>query len=207
MAYHISHLDNVTLQQQQYFFDANMWIKLLRPKFELSARDKKYMAFFQKFLKSPEKPKIAVTSLVLSEVINRIMREVAMRKYIMENAIPEADVKPGFYKEVYRKTEHFKQQYDLLRDEIRGYADSCVFVSDSLGEEIPADDILTHPLYHLDFNDAYYVLLAKKHGFPIVTDDGDFFVEDVRVLTYNDSLYKKGKNAVVIVMPPAAAQA
>lgn len=198
MAYHISHLDNVTLKKQLYFFDANMWIKILKPPFNLKGRDKKYLEFFEKFKSSAVHPKIAVTSLVLGEVINRIMREVAMSKYLKQEGLEPGKVNKGYYKEVYRGTDHFKGQYALLCDDIKGYHNKYEFVSDSFGEDIRTKDILTRPAYGLDFNDNYYVLLAKKYGFPIITDDGDFFVEDVEVMTYNDTLYQRGKNAVIV---------
>lgn len=187
-----------------------MWIKLLRPPFDLTPRDKKYLTFFEKFKGSAANPKIAVTSLVLSEVINRIMREVAMRKYIKDNVVAEKDVVPGYYKQVYRKTDHFKGQYALLCDDIKDYHNKYEFISDSLGDGIKTKDILSNPAPGLDFNDGYYVLLAKHYGFPIVTDDGDFFVEDVQIMTYNNALYQKGKDAIVVKpatgeAPPATA--
>lgn len=177
-----------------------MWIKLLRPPFNLSARDKKYMAFFEKFKNSAATPKIAVSSLVLSEVINRIMREVAMRKYRKEQGLDD-NIAAGYYKQVYRLTDHFKGQYALLCDDIKDYHNKYEFISDSFGDGIKTKDILSRPDASLDFNDNYYVLLAKKYGFPVITDDGDFFVEDVKILTYNDGLYQKGKDAVVVTLP------
>lgn len=196
MGYHIFHLDNVTLKKQLYFFDANMWIKLLRPRLKLKPREQKYIDFFQKFFSSPANPRIAVTSMVLAEVINRIMREVAMAKYIKENNVPEVQVTKGYYKEVYRKTNHFKIQYELLCDDIKAYHTKFELLEDSFGKGIKAKHVLSRPSYTLDFNDSYYVLLAKNHKIPIITDDGDFFVDDVEILTYNDALYQRGKDSV-----------
>jgi hypothetical protein len=36
-----------------------------------------------------------------------------------------------------------------------------------------------------------------KNSFSIVTNDSDFFVEKVEVITLNSTLYEKGKSAIV----------
>jgi predicted nucleic acid-binding protein len=196
MAYKISHLNNVAIQNRPYFLDANIWIKILRPKLIPSDRDKKYLAFYKKLITSAAKPKIAVTSMVFSEVINRVMRDVAMSKYMREEAVNPAAIDKSFYKSVYRKSPHFQKQYNLLCQEILELDPYYHLMSDSLGNDIKLDDLFSDPDQGLDFNDNYYVQLAKKVKFPIVTDDSDFFVEEVEILTYNDKLYQRSKNLV-----------
>lgn len=44
-------------------------------------------------------------------------------------------------------------------------------------------------------------LQAKTNGYPIVTDDGDFFVEDVEILTYNSVLIDRVKSTIIIKRP------
>lgn len=202
MDYRIRHLDRVSLESKLYLFDANLWIKILTPPFSLSARDKKYLTFFQKFKNDPKQPKVVVTSLILAEVINRIIREMYLSKYFKDN--PEIkkkydsnpEYRRSFYKKEYRTSNHFKDSYKKICEEISNYEKFCVYENDEFGVGINALNLLSMPPSDLDFNDNYFVELAKLKGYLIVTDDGDFFIEGVDILTYNDTLYQKMKDKV-----------
>lgn len=196
MAYNILHLDSPKLKTKLYLFDANLWIKVLKPAFNEKGRDKKYRQFFTDFTKDVANPKIALSALILSEVINRLMREVAMNKYIREQGIDKAGISKGFYKETYRSTPHFQKHYETLCDDIKAYHNSYELINDELGKTIMSKHIISAPPTGLDFNDNYYYQLAKKKGYSIITDDADFFVEDVEILTYNDNLYQKYKDQI-----------
>lgn len=84
MAYNIRNIDFAGLQKKLYFFDANLWLKILKPKLNLPIRDEKYLKFFEKFSNHPNHPKIAVTTLVLSEVINRYLKGCYISKILQE---------------------------------------------------------------------------------------------------------------------------
>lgn len=195
MAYNISLLDNHSIEKKKYFFDANIWLIILKPPFELTPHQKKYLDFVEKFMKSSQNPKIVIPSLVLSEVINRYLRDVGMNKFIKKNKFTDVDSR--FYKEKYRPSDQFKIDYKLLCDDIKNYNNHYEFIPDKLGEEFKSKHILSSPPKSLDFNDHYYYLLAKKENYSIVTDDGDFFVEDVEILTLNSTLYQKMKDSVI----------
>lgn len=196
MAYDIKHLDNAKLQQKLYLFDSNLWIKIIKPQFHANARTQKYLDFFKKFLKDNANPKIALPALVLSEVINRIMREVAYTKFLTSKGLKKQDVDPGYYKTTYRKDPHFNTQYQIILDEIRLYHNKYELVNDELGKLLKTNHIITTPASGLDYNDHFYHQLAKKKGYSIITDDIDFFVEDVEILTYNNDLYQKYKDTI-----------
>lgn len=95
---------------------------------------------------------------------------------------------PAEFKTKYRSTKDFKNQYDIVCDEIGLRNDSFVYMDDHLSEK----DISNAPQYpKLDFNDYKYFQCCKKEGITIVTDDEDFFVEDVTVMTQNKRLLDK----------------
>jgi predicted nucleic acid-binding protein len=197
MAYNIKHIDSAGLQKRQYLFDANLWLKILKPKFNLPPKDIKYLDFFEKFKNHPQHPKIALTALILSEVINRYLRDVTFKKFCKKN--PGVD--STHYKEVYRPSQQFQSDYISLCEDIKAYEDYYNLIPDGLSTDVKQKDILTSPPVNLDFNDLYYYRLALKHGFTIVTDDKDFFVEDVEILTYNNQLIEKAKAAIQIIRP------
>jgi hypothetical protein len=199
MPYNIRHIDNVGLLKKKYFFDANLWLKILRPKFNLTGKDQKYLAFFEKFRNHPNHPQIAVTSLVLSEVINRYLREVTFNKFLKKNNVKNPH--PSYYKEVYRISNEFVADYVSICEDIKAYHNIYELVPDGLGDEIKQKDFLTSPPTGLDFNDNYYYQLALKRSFTIVTDDKDFFVPDVEILTYNTQLLERANAAVIIKTP------
>ena len=196
MSYNIRNIDHVSLSKKQYFFDANLWIIILRPKISPSNTDLKYLQFFKKFINNPNHPRIAVTALVLSEVINRCLREITYPIFTKKQGVSNPD--KSYYKEVYRSSSQFTSDYILLCEDIKTYHNYYDLIPDGLGTEIKQKDILTSPPQSLDFNDNYYNQLALKKGLPIVTNDKDFFVEDVEIITYNSTLLEKAKALVEI---------
>ena len=104
----------------------------------------------------------------------------------------------SYYKEVYRSSEQFRKDYISLCEDIKAYQNLYKLFSDGFGMEIRQKDILTSPPVSLDFNDYYYYKMALQNNFTIVTDDKDFFVPDVEILTYNNQLIDRAKNTTEI---------
>lgn len=88
--------------------------------------------------------------------------------------------------------------YISLCEDIKTYEDFYTLFPDGLGTDIKQKDILTSPPQSLDFNDNYYYKMALKYNFTIVTDDKDFFVQDIEILTYNNQLIEKSNAAIVV---------
>ena len=149
---------------------------------------------FNPIIKNPKKSRSA---LVLSEVINRYLRDVSFKKFCKKNHVADPPP-PSYYKEVYRSSQQFQADYVSLCEDIKAYQNYYELIPDGLASDVKQKDILTSPPVNLDFNDLYYYKLALKHGFVIVTDDKDFFVGDVEVLTNNNQLIEKAKATVVI---------
>lgn len=175
-----------------YFFDSNIWLKILQPKINPSYRDNQYRLLFQKILAN-NKAKIAVSTLVLSEVINRILRDVYMKKLIdkIKKNDPCFILSNDFYKTKFRPSQEFRIAYNLICDEIKNYHTSINQISDDFGNKICFRHILSDPPQGLDFNDHYYYKLCKLNKYILVTDDKDFWVDDVQVITMSDTLYNK----------------
>jgi|SRR5882724_480231 len=198
--YNIRNIDHVGLQKKKYFFDANLWLKILKPPFNLSPRDKKYLSFFERFKTDLNHPKIVVPALLLSEVINRYLRDVTYPIFCKKRGVTNPD--KSYYKKVYRASAEFQSDYISLCEDIKAYQNYFELVPDGLSTDIRQKDILTSPPQNLDFNDNYYYNLALKHGYTIVTDDEDFFVNGVEVFTYNNQLLERAKEKIEIKRPP-----
>lgn len=175
-----------------FFLDANIWMLILAPPIKPSFKQRAYRKFFESILEEP-KAKIVLPSLVLSEVINRLLREVHMGKYILKQKKADQKFSQGsdYYKSVFRKTEEFRIAYALICDEIKNYHPSITLIGDNLGSELKFKHILSNLPPGLDFNDFFYFQLCKLNGYVLVTDDKDFWIDGIRIYTQNEALYNK----------------
>ncbi len=179
--------------QEKYFLDANIWIKILVPQNKLSYKDKAYLEFFEKLVNNT-KVRIIVPALVVSEVINRIIKEVHYQKHIKKLVSkPSAN----YYKNVFRNTEEYRIAYNLICDEFKNYNTSIDLINDEFGSTFKYKHVMYNPPINLDFNDYYYYNLCKKKGYFLVTDDKDFWVENIKVITMNKTLLDK-ETAILI---------
>lgn len=177
---------------EKYFLDANIWLKVLAPKNKVTYKDKEYIKFFGKLL-SNTKVRIIVPALVISEVINRIIREVYYQKHlrVVKKSTPTFTPPSDYYKNVYRNTMDYRIAYNLICDDIKSYNTSIDLVNDEFGSTFKFKHIMSNPPTSLDFNDYYYYNLCKKKNYILVTDDKDFWVEDIKVITMSETLLNK----------------
>ncbi len=193
MAYSYSKANFYSVKDDaRYFLDANIWLKILQPKLDSSNKDKEYRKLFEKIIENT-KCKIVLPALILSEVINRILRDVHMGKYVskIRKSNPNFSPDKDFYKNVFRNTPEFKIAYNLVCDEIKNYHATIDLLNDGLGVDFKFKHILTDLPSGLDFNDHYYYQLCKKNNFILITDDKDFWVENIEIITMSSTLIDK----------------
>jgi len=193
MSYLIEDLKEHNLSSnKKYLLDSNIWIKILAPRNNPSSNDKLYIAFVEQLLELKGK-NIIVPALIVSEVMNRLLRDIHMAKFI--NKIGAQHPLPSdFYKNVFRPSKEYRIGYALIADDFRIYLDKMQFTNDGFGDLIKYKHVLSHLDFNLDFNDCYYYHLSKKKNFSIVTDDKDFWVKDVNVITRSQTLLDKQRD-------------
>lgn len=180
-----------------YFCDANVWIDNLR--YVPLDHETPYQNFFTSIVnlnnitepklvkKIKNKPKIILTSMVLSEVVNAYMRNVAMKEYYDDKA--EYDIH-DFKK--YRDdpaSDYYKQLSSLCSD-ISAYSDYILLLNDEFDKIEPFTLLSVLPTLPMDFNDLYYCTLLKDKGIPIITNDRDFKFEKIEIITANRELLR-----------------
>jgi len=199
MPYNIQDLSKEKVANStKYFFDANVWLYVLDPAFRMSKTDEDYISFFEAVAKHNNNTKIVMSSFLISEVINRYLRDIGMKKYAREQGDVMYDPKtaqlhplPGsYFKKKYRPSSQFSIDYERICDELKAFHSCIEFVSDEFNQ-FRVKDILKKPNAKLDFNDSLAVRISQKNGYVIVTDDSDFWVENVLVLTKNKELLQK----------------
>ncbi|MEH6679438.1 MAG: PIN domain-containing protein [Sediminicola sp.] len=193
MSYFYSRASSHKVQDKEnYFLDANIWLKVLAPKNNSTFKDKAYLEFFEKIIKNT-KARIVVPALVVSEVINRIIREVYFQKHLVKirNNQPNFNPDGSYYKNVFRPSLDYRVAYNLICDDLKSYNVSIDLIEDEFGSTFKFKHVLTNPPTSLDFNDYYYYNLCKKKDYFLVTDDKDFWVENVKIITMSDTLLNR----------------
>lgn len=190
---------NEPSKYQRYFIDANVWIAIIKYN-TVNKKDsdfQPYIDFFEAlvnlnsqpsklFKKNNYQPKIIVTSMLLSEIINAYLRNVAMPAFL--NCEPS---KCNFKKD-YRENIHsdYDKQLKILISDIRSYSFMFEIVDDNFSTNSDLS-FLNELNRNVDFNDLYYYKLMKSLNVPIVTDDKDFKYNDIMVFTNNKRVLKK----------------
>lgn len=167
-----------------FFFDTMILLWVIAPNFQPVSHSAKYRSFFEKVFNS-ESASIAVSSVLFSEITNVYLRQIALPLY-RENY--DVAITPEEYKRKYRPTEHYKDQYQIICDEIENFKDSYIFAPDP-AEKFKITEAASYP--KLDFNDYYYYKLCKDNGYTLVTHDQDFYLRDIPILTLNKKLHDK----------------
>ncbi len=181
-------------QHNLYFVDTNVWIYVLQAAqlhdFEKSYH-KKYCDFLEKIItqhieKKPNSPKIVSNMLLVAEMFNAYMRQVAMYKFFRKKG---DNPKHKNFKEDYRGTDDYQRRLKTLIDDFRSYEDYVVFME--LNTNIPT--FLSNYSENLssDLNDYYFYTWAKDNKIAIITDDSDYLFDDIPIITANNSLLKK----------------
>jgi predicted nucleic acid-binding protein len=177
-----------------YFVDTNVWVYLLQAAqfngFEVPYHQK-YSNFLEKIIthhikNKPKPPKIVVNTLLLAEMLNAYMRQVAMYKYFKKIGDEPKNKK---FKEDYRGTEDYKRRLKTLIDDFRSYEDYFVFMDLTL--DIPK--FLDTYVQNLscDLNDYYFYVWAKENNIAIITDDADYDFGNIPIITANKKLIEK----------------
>lgn len=148
------------------FFDNNVWMYL----FSTIGNSKKnkqriYSAFLQKVLS--RKTCIWINSLILSEFCN------AWLKFEFNNWIklPE-NISKTNYKLDFIPSDHYKNTISQIKNSINDILKITEKCSDDF-TSININSIFSE-LENCGFNDSYYLELAQKNKWKIVTDDSDF---------------------------------
>jgi hypothetical protein len=145
-------LRQARVEPVKYFVDANVWIYSLQGFNNLARWENDYYQFFFDIVDSKlnPQPKILLPSLLLSEIINTFLKKIAIPDYKVANGIPTATIID--FKRDYRPTQHYKDSYEQMMDDIIGIRSSIEFIDDRSIAQNPAI-LLNKSLGTFDFND------------------------------------------------------
>jgi predicted nucleic acid-binding protein len=172
----------------RYLFDTNIWLALLDVNF-YRHEYKPYVNFFNSIINNTvvKDAYIVIPSLLLSELLNRLINDIYYEEFIISNTPLPNQSKREHFKKVYRPNPQYGIDIENACASIRDYHSKIEFVSDNLNEFTCKSLIKKIPT-HLDINDYLYSKMALAQGLVIVTNDSDFKVEDVTVITSQSTL-------------------
>jgi|WetSurMetagenome_2_1015567.scaffolds.fasta_scaffold441942_2 hypothetical protein len=163
-----------------FFFDNNVWMFLFCPIVDYEkSKQRKYTSFFDDV--NTAKSCIWINSLVLSEFCNAWLR-IAYNNWKKK---PENTGKID-----YKKNFVGSQTYNDSIKEIKLTLQTILKKAERATDDFNAIDLdhIFTELDNCDFNDSYYLELASRKKWKIVTDDADLFKNtklDVEIITAN----------------------
>ena len=163
---------------ESLFFDNNVWMFLFCPL--ASYRRDKQKAYSNLLVKAQQsRSAIFINSLVLSEFCNQWLRlefELWRKKFIESKD----------YKRDFVPTSQFKDAVSEVKVALGQILNITERGSDNFNAILIPN--LLEEFGNSDFNDSYYIELARLNSWKIVTDDADFFknnLQNIEVITAN----------------------
>ena len=153
-----------------FFFDNNIWMYIFCPlaNFQRDRRQRVYSNFFNNLLS--RKLPIFINSLILSEFSNRYLR----LDFDLANKDDGKSITKAYpsYKKDYVGSAQYTKTVRDLKIALSQIAKVCQKCSDEFNS-INVDEVFAL-FQKIGFNDSYYIHLAKKKNWIIVSDDSDF---------------------------------
>lgn len=160
-----------------FFFDNSVWMYLFCPLGNYNNNKQKYYSAFLQSIKT-SRSTIFISSLVLSEFANRYLR------MDFERWKEETKNLTAVYKRDFIGIQRYNDTIEEIKRNINQIMLFCNKSSDNFNA-IELNSIFRH-LSEIDFNDSYYIELAKLGNWKIVTDDKDFIKcpsHDLEIIT------------------------
>lgn len=157
--------DHQPNQAYSYLFDTNIWLYIYGP---VAGSQQRKQRVYSNLLHTilDRKATIYITSLVLAEYVNRVLR-MGFKQWEISNQRPGSD-----FKRDYRTTDDYK---DTLSDAIAQVED-ILKITQRRPDDFNAIDInsvLVSMEQSSDYNDSYLVKCCERGGMKFVSDDGD----------------------------------
>jgi predicted nucleic acid-binding protein len=207
----IRNIGKEQLGDRLFFFDSNVWLFLFNQAIDRQSQayhhQAPYINFWNRVTQSVTtadatdptetiitRPVVAITSLIVTETLNAHLRKgfgIYKSTLAAKGELTERQINALDYKDDFRdKAPLYRTLFEQCQAEFAAAGPYLkVVTGGSLDENIL--DVLDNASYQQDFNDNYYAAICKRENFIMVTDDRDFAVPGLTVLTANQALLKK----------------
>lgn len=168
--------DYVFLPDDEIFLDTNIWLKIFGPQTENEPRVRDYSAAFRRILEA--NCHIYIDVLVVSEFINTYSRILWRHN------------QPTLRFKAFRNSQQFKPIAQEIASNITRILNHCSRL-DNKFDTLNIEDLLDeYSKGSVDFNDQVIGRLCRHRNLKLVTDDQDFRVDGISILTANNNLLR-----------------
>jgi len=173
------HIQNHNVSQMNsYLFDTNVWLFIFGP--VAGAELNKQRAYSNLLRDITDRGAgLFITSLVLSEYINRVLR-INFNQWKRANQLHNAD-----YKRDYRHTAHFSQGLEDAKSQAIDILNHCTAKYPDNFNNIDIEAIVNSMSPSFDYNDLYLVRCCERSNLILVSDDSDipFIPSSIKLIT------------------------
>lgn len=166
--YEVSPMDSL-------YFDTNVWLHIYGP--IASARKEKQRAYSCLLEQAISRDAtIWITSMVLSEYINRVLR-IGFKQWMEKEHLEQAD-----FKHDYRLTEDYKETLEDVKQQVRDIL--CIKQVSKRSDDFNSlniNTIIDSMQSTCDYNDVYIIRCCEKNNLKLVSDDTDMQTINSRV--------------------------
>ena len=157
--------DCVVSPNSAYMFDTNVWLYIFGPVAGAGTyRQRVYSRLLSDIIS--RKAGLFITSLVVSEYINRVLR-IGFDNWKVATRNPLAD-----FKRDYRSTDDYADALADAKLQIREILNLCNRYPDGFNA-VDIDSVLNMMGQSADYNDSYLVLCCKNRNIKLVSSDKD----------------------------------
>lgn len=170
------------LSDDCYIFDTNVWLYIFGP---MAGSNKRKQTMYSNLLKeiNDRGAMIFITSLILSEYINRSLR-ICFEQWKDVNGYPNTDFKHG-----YRATDDYVEALNGVKDEVLSILQFSTRRPDEFNA-LNLDVVLSRLNKECDYNDSYILSNCIRGNLKLVSDDSDMQVysDKITLITSNSSV-------------------
>ena len=164
--------------KDRLFLDTNIWLFIYGPQRPNSWHVRTYSNVFGEILTA--KSHIFIDVLVVSEFINRYARMVHAQ---------DSNTNSMKFKD-FRKSNHFKSVATDIANSTKRVIRHCHRISSEF-RNLRIEDLLDeYSKGEHDFNDQVIAEICKRENLSLITDDADFKVQGIKILSANYRLLK-----------------
>ncbi len=149
-----------------YLFDTNVWIYIYGP---IAGSERKKQVAYSGLLREiiDRGAGLAITSMVLSEYINRVLR-IGFAQWKLRTGNENAD-----YKRDFRPTQDFKDALADVKAQVKDILSTVTMRRPDDFNSMDVDRMVQSMSSSADYNDIYLVRCCEKGMMCIVSDDRD----------------------------------
>lgn len=171
-------------QEENFLFDANIWMYLFCPLGNYKPQKiQNYSNFLKRIIIANST--IFLPSIIVSEFFNAYLR---LEFNILKTMEPDAFVD---FKRNYRGTERYKETIEYIARIVKS---NILRMAIKINDEFASMemDALFRNISDHDYNDKFLIQLAERNGWKIVTNDADFsYVQNVEIFTSNPKMLRQ----------------